>query len=315
MNTHKVKWVLAHEPIELFLRVATRFSKEVFDKTNGKIDIEILTLSQYSAKYNDGKKVSKLELLDLMETGKIEMSQMYTTSLGRLDKNMFALDMPFLFRDHGHATKVLEGSIGQSLMKGLEEKTNIKGLAFTYSGGYRMIAAKKPIQSIEDFQGLKIRIAKSPVAKDLLEAVGAIPVPMELEEVNDAIATDIVEGGESTYPRFYSMKQNEVSSCINDTKHSLFLTSIIINKNFWASLPTETQEFMQKAAVSAAQLERQESVEDVAVIQERCKKDGIPVVTLAPQEEERFKAKVESVYKKYENFFDGNIVQKIRNTH
>lgn len=315
METLKIRWVLAHEPIDLFLRAAHRFSQEMMAKTNGQIHIEVMTISQYEARYSPNKKVTKHDLLDLMEAGEIEMSQMYTTTLGKFNKDMFALDMPFLFRNHDHAANVLEGQIGQSLMNGLAEKSNIQGLAFTYSGGYRMIAATKPINTVADLKGLKVRIAKSPVAEDSFLAVGAVPVPMELEEINSAIGADLIDGGESTYPRFYSMKQNEVSSYINDTQHSLFLTSILVAKKFWNKLDPQMQKLMSDAAVVAAHIERKESVDDVKVIQDKCKQDGISVVTLNADEQAKFKTATEGVYTKYENFFTTGLIQKIKQTH
>lgn len=312
----KIRWVLAHEPIELFLRAATRFSEEIAQKSGGKIEIEVMTLSQYSNKYANGQKVTKHDLLNLMETGEIEMSQMYTTTLGKFNKDMFVLDMPFLFRNHEHAATVLEGQIGKNLMDGLSKSSNIQGLAFTYSGGYRMIAAKKAINTMEDFKGLKIRVAKSPVAEDSLRAVGAVPIAMELEDVNEALDQDVIEGGESTYPRFYSMKQNESSNFINDTQHSLFLTSIIVGKNFWNSLTPELRTIMSEAAVIAANVERKESVADVKIIQEKCKADGISVVTLNETEQNKFKLATSSVYEKYsDGFFTNGLVDKIIKTH
>lgn len=312
----KIRWVLAHEPIELFLRAATRFSEEIAQKSDGKIEIEVMTLSQYSQKYANGQKVTKHDLLNLMETGEIEMSQMYTTTLGKFNKDMFVLDMPFLFRNHEHAASVLEGQIGKNLMDGLSKTSNIQGLAFTYSGGYRMIAAKKAINTMEDFKGLKIRVAKSPVAEDSLRAVGAVPIAMELEDVNEALDQDVIEGGESTYPRFYSMKQNEYSNVINDTQHSLFLTSIIVGKNFWNSLTPELRTIMSEAAIIAANVERKESVADVKVIQEKCKADGIAVVTLSETEQNKFKLATSSVYEKYsDGFFTNGLLDKIIKTH
>ena len=312
----KIRWVLAHEPIELFLRAATRFSEEIAQKSDGKIEIEVMTLSQYSQKYANGQKVTKHDLLNLMESGEIEMSQMYTTTLGKFNKDMFVLDMPFLFRNHEHAASVLEGQIGKNLMDGLSKASNIQGLAFTYSGGYRMIAAKKAINTMEDFKGLKIRVAKSPVAEDSLRAVGAVPIAMELEDVNEALDQDVIEGGESTYPRFYSMKQNEYSNVINDTQHSLFLTSIIVGKNFWNSLSPELRTIMSEAAVIAANVERKESVADVKVIQEKCKADGIAVVTLNETEQNKFKLATSSVYEKYsDGFFTNGLLDKIIKTH
>lgn len=314
-NYKKIRWVLAHEPIDLFLRAANRFSKEIIEKTNGQIEIEVMTLSQYEQKYANGKKVTKHDLLDLMESGEIEMSQMYTTTLGKFNKDMFVLDMPFLFRNHEHAASVLEGQIGKGLMAGLAKVSNIQGLAFTYSGGYRMIAATKPIHTVEDLKGLKVRVAKSPVAEDCFTAVGAIPVPMELEEINEAIGQELIDGGESTYPRFYSMKQNEVSQFVNDTQHSLFLTSILVGKNFWNTLDPQLQSLMTEAALIAASIERKESVEDIKIIQNKCKEDGIAIVTLSLAEQDKFKVATQSVYTKYKSFFTDGLVDKIKQTH
>ena len=66
MSKKHVKWVIAHEPIGYFLAVAENFAKEVNEKTNGMFDIEVLSLSDFSEKYYDGKKITKYDLMDLI---------------------------------------------------------------------------------------------------------------------------------------------------------------------------------------------------------------------------------------------------------
>lgn len=309
----KIRWVLAHEPIELFLRAAKRFTQEVNERAAGKLDIEYMTLSEYAERYNGGKKVTKHDLLDLMESGAIEMSQMYTTWLGeRYSKDLRVLDLPFLFRDHDHAAAVLDGEIGECLLEGLS-KTGVKGLAFTYSGGFRMIPAVKAINSMADFEGLRLRSNRSPVAVDTLKAVGAEPVVMELEDISGAVQSGEIVGGESTYPRFYGLKQNEVCDVINDTGHSLFLTSIITSQKFWDSLEPGLQAIIRMAASNAARTERVESVEDIAMVQQRCKDEGIDVVKLPEEEVAKFKAATVPVYAKYEREF-GGLIARIQQT-
>jgi len=309
----KIRWVLAHEPIELFLRAAKRFTREVNERAAGQLDIECMTLSEYAERYNGGRKVTKHDLLDLMESGAIEMSQMYTTWLGeRYSKDMRVLDLPFLFRDHDHAAAVLDGEIGECLLEGLS-KTGVKGLAFTYSGGFRMIPAVKAINSMADFEGLRIRSNRSPVAVDTFRAVGAEPVVMELEDISGAVQSGEIVGGESTYPRFYGLKQNEVCDVINDTGHSLFLTSIITSHKFWDSLEPGLQAIIRIAASNAARSERIESVEDIALVQQRCSEEGIEVVKLPAEELSKFKAATVPVYAKYEREF-GGLVARIQQT-
>ena len=165
MKKH-VKWVIAHEPIGLFLKVAERFAQEVNEKTNGLFEIEVLSLSDYAIKYNNGKKVTKYDLMDLINSGAIEMSHIYTTWLADYNKDLHALDLPFIFRDHAHADAVLEGTIGTELLAGVSKQSNIKAMAFTYSGGYRVVPANFRADTVEAWAGQAVRTSRSPVAVD-----------------------------------------------------------------------------------------------------------------------------------------------------
>ena len=310
--TQKIRWVLAHEPIELFLRAAKVFASEVNAKAEGALDIEVMTMSEYSAKYNNGVVVTKHELVDMINRGDIEMSQTYTVDIGQYDHEFRALDMPFLFESHDHATKVFEGPIGQSLLDGLTESAGVKGLAFTYSGGYRILPGQEGIDTIEDIRGLKLRTSFSPVAIETFKAVGADVVPMELEEMTDAIQDKDIQVGESTYPRIYALGQDRVSKVINHTEHSLFLTSILINQDFFATLGEELQGIVVHAAKTAANYERVISIEDVALTQAKAESDGIEVRRMSTEEKARFKAATAHIYDMFPEL--AGTVKKIQDT-
>ena len=151
-KTTKIRWVIAHEPLDLFERAAVDFQSFVNEAQSAeKIEVEVMTLNEYSNKYNDGVAVTKHDLLDLMDQGKIEMSQMYTTWLAEdIEHDMLALEMPFIFEDHEHASRVLEGEVGEELLDKITEKSNVRGMAFTYSGGFRNIITDKPVTSLKD---------------------------------------------------------------------------------------------------------------------------------------------------------------------
>lgn len=310
--TQKIRWVLAHEPIELFLRAAKVFASEVNAKAEGALDIEVMTMSEYSNKYNNGVVVTKHELVDMINRGDIEMSQTYTVDIGEYDHEFRALDMPFLFESHDHATKVFEGPIGQSLLDGLTKSAGVKGLAFTYSGGYRIIPGQEGIDTIEDIRDLKLRTSFSPVAIETFKAVGANVVPMELEEMTDAIQDADIQVGESTYPRIYALGQDRVSKVINHTEHSLFLTSILINQDFFATLGEELQGIVVDAAKTAANYERVISIEDVALTQAKAESDGIEVRRMSTEEKARFKAATAHVYDMFPEL--AGTVKKIQDT-
>lgn len=312
--TRKIRWVLAHEPYDLFLRAAEKFSQEVKEKTNGEIEIEVLGLTDYTEKYLGGQHLDRYKIRELVDSGTIEMSQMYTTTLGLVDQDMFVLDMPFLFEDHEHAARILDGKIGKELMDNLAEKSNIKGLAFTYSGGFRAIIGNKVIECLDDVKGMKVRVAHSPVAEATMKAIGAEPVVIQIENLADALGENKVDIGETTYPRIYSMRQNETASVINHTEHSLFLTTIIMNKGLWNELTVEQQKIFQDAAIAAAHIERAESLEDIEITRDRAVKDGIKVVDLSDQLREQFKEVTSVVYDELKDMFRPGMIDEIKNS-
>jgi len=312
MSKRQIKWVLAHEPIDLFLRAAKVFTEQVNVRTPETLEIEVMTLGEYAEKYNNGIKIDKHSLIDLLDNDSIQMSQTYTITLGKINKDFYALDLPFLFKDHDHASRVFEGNIGSELLSSLESSKNIKGLAFTYSGGFRIMPGNEPVSKIEDLRGMRMRTSFSPVAIETFRTLGADVVPMELEELSDNLGSENVTVGESTYPRVYALGHDKVSKVINHTEHSLFLTSILISTNFWNSLTPELQTVISESAKEAARYERNLSIEDIRSVQSRAKSDGIEIVEMSYEEKLRFEEATKVVYSKFDNYFTSGLVQKIQ---
>lgn len=308
---YKVKWVLAHEPIGLFKEAAEVFTNEVSLKTKGAIEVEILTLPEYEAKYNHSKKIGNKNFLKKIQDGGFEMSQTYTTDLGSVSTPMYALDLPYLFRDHDHAKRVLEGKVGDQLLNGLVS-SHIRGLAFTYSGGYRIIPGTKAITKLEDFKGLKIRTSASPIAQETFNILGAKAIPMRLNDIDSGIKSGKINQAESTYARYFTLGQNQVAKIVNETNHSLFLTSVIVNEKFWNSLPENYKIIMKEAAINAARIEREHSVKSSEDTKKKCAEQGIKIFTLDKVEENRMKAALAPIYKKYSPIVGTELVSDIQ---
>jgi len=312
MTKKHVKWVLAHEPIELFIRAAKVFAREVNSRAPEALEIEVMTMSEYTEKYNNGVAVNKHSLVDLLDSGAIEMSQTYTITLGKINRDFFALDLPFLFKDHDHATRVFEGAVGAELLDSLQATKKVKGLAFTYSGGFRIIPGNETVSRIEDLRDVKLRTSHSPVAIETFRTLGADVVPMELEELSENLGSANVAVGESTYPRVYALGHDKVSKVINHTEHSLFLTSILIGTDFWNTLSPELQTVVSESAKVAARYERAISIDDIASVQARAEADGIEVVKMSTEEKARFAEATKVVYAKFADYFTPGLVEKIQ---
>lgn len=311
----KITWVIAHDPAYLFLRAAEFFKSELEKRVPGQIEIEVLTDREYSDRYNGGVAVTKRDVLDLMEAGKVQVSQLYTTWLAdRYSRNLNVIDLPFLFKDHDHASRVFNGEIGQELLNRIETEggNKVKALAFTYSGGYRTIPANKELNSVEDFVGLNFRVSSGPVIKDTFEALGANTVFFPVEELTDRAMNGEVEAGECTYTRYYPLNQDKALPIIADMEHNISCTSIIVNKEFWNSLTTEQQEAMQAAAIHSAKIERVESVNDAVRVEAECRANGVKVIKWSDEEVAKFKEKTAHLYDKYREFFPDDLVNRIQ---
>jgi TRAP-type C4-dicarboxylate transport system substrate-binding protein len=104
------------------------------------------------------------------------------------------------------------------------------------------------------------------VAIDTFRAIGANPVSMLIDQFRDAMNSQEVQAGETTYPRFFSMGHHEQARFINHTEHSLFLTSIVTNTQVWNAMDADTQAVFADAATRAAKIEREESLADIEKI-------------------------------------------------
>lgn len=311
--SHKIKWLIGHEPIDYFIAVAECFAEEVNKRTDGAFEVEILSLTDYANKYNGGKRITKEDLMQMLDDGTVEMSHTYTTWLADYNKDLHALDLPFLFSDHDHADRVLEGEIGTELLASIEKVSNTRGLGFTYSGGYRIVPANFRAPSIDAFKGKDVRVSKSPVAEDVFKLLGANPKDIRLEDMNEHVKNGDIEAGESTFVRVLPLDQHKDFKYVNDTGHSLFLTSIIANKDWMNQFDLETQKIMADAAFIASRKERRFSVEDEPRIQGQLAEEKVEVVRMNPEEIAKFKQISAPVYEMYKDYFTPGLVDRMLN--
>jgi tripartite ATP-independent transporter DctP family solute receptor len=304
----KVRWLIAHQPATAFRRAAKTFNEELKKETNGQMEIVVLEPKDVGSKTDN---VEPRKIFQLLANGDVELSQTVTTGIGELEPNFYVLDLPFLFQSHEHATRVLEGKVGHELLASLE-KDKVHGLAFTYSGGFRVIpSTDRAIHSVKDFRGLRVRTTNSPVAQATLRQLGAIPVPLSLEQGQSALNYGDVDAAETTYIRVTSVIGDH-SKYLNETQHSLFLTSILASSRFYKSLTPAQQGALERAAVAAARIERQDSVADGVLVKKEFMKQGVKVVKMSKADEKAFHAKMKPVYEKFEPMFGKTLIEEIK---
>lgn len=314
-KTTKIRWVIAHDPIYLFYRAAKDFEASLnAQQTSEKIEIEIMTPAEYSQRYNDGVAITKHDLLDLMDQGRLEMSQMYTTWIAeRYVEDFLAFELPFIFRDHDHAARVLEGPVGEHLLDKLNATNKVRGLCYTYSGGFCMVNTNKEVSSLADLTGMTMRSNRNPVAQAIWKSMDVQPHVCEIEDTAGRFESNDIDAADVTFSRIYPLGLDKHTQAVVDTQHKLFLTTMLISDKFWNELSPEVRKIIKRAAIEAARKERDETIADGIMARENLHANGAKVIDLNDDERRLFQEKTSGVYDQFRDMFEPGLVDSIKN--
>lgn len=315
-----IRWVIAHEPVRLFYRSAKDFeaalNKILADNNSDElVSVEILTPAEYSIQYNNGVLITKHELLDLMDQGRVEMTQMYTTWMAeKYVPELLAFEMPFIFQDHDHATRVLEGEVGEKLLSKVQERSQgkLRALSYTYSGGFRCAIVDKRISILGDLVGKRMRSNRNPVAQSMWKALGAEPYVCEIEEAKEKFEQGAVDAADTVFSRIYPLNLDQHSETVIDSKHSLFLTTMLVSEKFWDNLSDSIKSVIKASAVEAGRVERKETILDGAAAREQLIKQGSHVMDLSPEDEKMFREKTAVLYNQFDDLFEPGLLDSIK---
>ena len=160
---------------------------------------------------------------------------------------------------------------------------------------------------------MKIRTNRNPVAQETFRALGVEdPYICEIEELAEHIKAGDCDAGEGVYSRVYPLKQNEVTQSVIDTKHSLFLTTMIMRNDFWEKLSPEVKAVIKNAAIEAGRKERQATIEDGEAAKKQLLAEGVDIHDLTNEEKSEWMEKTQVVYEKFEPTFTPGLIDKIK---
>lgn len=174
------------------------------------------------------------------------------TQTSALHPAMAMLETPMLFDSYAHARKAMDGGpTFQLINKGFPEKSGMRTLN-AFPLGFRHFYTKKPLKSIKDLQGLRMRVPNIPLYIRFAKECGISGQAMPFAEVHSALDQGIIDGGDSPLADIVSTKMYEITPQITLTGHILVIHSLYINKNFYDKLPAEDKKWFDEAARIAA---------------------------------------------------------------
>jgi tripartite ATP-independent transporter DctP family solute receptor len=208
------------------------------ERTGGRVKIQM---------FNNRQLGEEKDTIEQTRFGVIDMNRVNTAPFNNLVPETQVLGLPFLFRDVDHMHKVVDGEIGEEILKAFEPH-GLVGLAFYDSGARSFYTTKKPIKSLEDMKGLKIRVQQSDLWIAMMKAFGANPTPMPFGEVYSALQTGVVDGAENNWPSYESSRHFEVSKFYSLTEHSLTPEVLVISKIAYDRLSPDDKAALRAAA-------------------------------------------------------------------
>jgi tripartite ATP-independent transporter DctP family solute receptor len=212
--------------------------KLLLDQSKGRFGVRV---------YPSGALGTEKDNIEQLKIGALDMMRINVGVLNSVVPETIVTVLPFVFRSTEHMRKVLDGPVGDEILSSMESQGLI-GLAFYDSGSRSFYTTKRPIASVADMKGLKIRVQQSDLFVAMIEALGANPTPMPLGEVYTALKTGIVDAAENNWPSYESTRHFEAAKFYNQTEHSLAPEVLVFSKKVWDTLAKEDQALIRKAA-------------------------------------------------------------------
>jgi len=278
---------------------ALKFKEIVEEKTVGRIKIEI----HPNAELGDER-----TLLEGMQMGTIDMGVITNGPIANFLPEIAVFEMPFLFGTPEEAYYVLDGPIGQKVLKDLEA-IKLHGLAYSERGFRNLTNSVRAVNTAADMNGLKIRLMENPLYVDTFKALGANAVPMAWTECLTALSQGTIDGQENPVVVIYSFKLYESQKYMTLDRHTYAPATILTSLKVWNSLSPEDQKIFSEAAKEAGDAAREYDNDNEAAQLKVIKENGMEV-TENP-DLSSFREAVKPVYEKYGPKF-GSLLEEIQ---
>ena len=218
-------------------RAVMYMGEQLSAATGGKDRIKI---------FSDSALGSEKDTVEQVKIGAIDMVRVSTAAFHGIVPESMIPSFPFLFRDIDHFRKTMYGPQGDKILAAFD-KAGFIGLCL-YESGARSMYAKKPIRTVADMKGLKVRVQQSDLWVSLINAMGASPTPMPFAEVYTGLKTGLIDAAENNIPSYEETKHFESAPVFSETMHVMSPEVLVFSKKVWETLSPEEQAALRKAA-------------------------------------------------------------------
>lgn len=281
-------------------QAALRFKEEVEEKSDGRIEINVLPAAQVGG---------DVEIIEQIQMGLVDIGIPPTATLGNFEPRMQILDLPFLIADYDTMVETLDGEVGREILDTLNGH-NMYGVNFWGSGFRHITNNDRPIENPEDMESIRMRTMQAPIIISTYENLGANATAMAFTEVYNGLQQGVVSGQENPLANIYTMRFHEVQDYLSLTNHAYHAYAAVINQDSWDSLPEDLQAVMLEAFDNGRDTSRALTLQDEETIMEEIK-DEIAINELTPEQRSAFIEASMPVHEEYEEIVTTELLHKV----
>lgn len=282
-----------------FQKGLEKFKELIEKRSDGRIKAKIFANAQLG---NERDNIEGLQM------GTLDVAVFSTAPLSAFVPNFDLLSAPMLFRDFDHAFAVADGPLGKKLDEELLTKQKIRNLGYIDTGS-RHVYSTRPVRTLADFRGLKIRVMENSLHMDTFTAFGAIPTPMASGDVFTALSQGTIDAAENTMQYISTMKMYEVCKYVTKTGHFYGIMMICMSERSFNKMSDDLKAIVLEAGREASLYQRQLSEEENVTSEALLKDRGVEIIDIDRSELEKA---LEPVYKKYKKVLKPELLEQIR---
>lgn len=261
------------------------FKPMIEEQTDGRYNIEL---------YPSGVLGSEKVTYDYTRAGIVEMCVVGTPMWSETPK-MAIPDFPFVFRDVEHARRCYQGELGEYIAEDIESTQPVQLLSW-FPNGSRVFTSNKPLTSIDDFQGQKLRMPNNPIHVKLAESLGANVVIMDLGEVFTALEQGVADGQDNPLATVKTEGWYEVQDYVYNTNHIVASFELFAGDEFWDTLNEEDKQIFTEAANQTSDYAWDLYINQLEEDEQFMVDEGITVTELTEEDREKMIEKIQPVY-------------------
>jgi tripartite ATP-independent transporter DctP family solute receptor len=218
------------------------------------------------------------ETIEQTRVGAIDLNRTNVALIGTFVPAMNVLAMPFLFRSIEHMQKVLDGPIGTAILDSFEP-FGFVGLTFYDSGARSIYNSVRPVRSVADMKGLRLRVQQSELMSDMIKALGADPIELPYGQVRTGLATKLVDGAENNWPSFVTTDHYKYAGYYTLTEHTMSPEVLVMSQKAWESLSAEDRKIFREAATQSSHFMREKWKDLEERSRRQAESAGVAIIT------------------------------------